>query len=80
MYKIEHIIHYNNNVIKTILYHTTFRTLAYLIPDTYSKPCQIYKMMRHMEDPGVVRTVYSGIFRHRHIEGHSAILSHSQSY
>ena len=26
--------------------------------------------MRHIENPGIVRTVYSGIFRH--IQGHSA--------
>ena len=34
--------------------------------------------MRHIENPGIVRTVYSGIFRH--IQGHSAIFSHVQSY
>ena len=34
-----------------------------LIPAAYSKPCQISKIMRHIENPGIVRTVYSGIFR-----------------
>ena len=33
-----------------------------LIPAAYSKPCQISKIMRHIENPGIVRTVYSGIF------------------
>ena len=28
-----------------------------------SKACQISKMMRHTENPGIIRTVYSGIFR-----------------
>ena len=54
------------------LYRSILRTLAYLTPDAYSKPCQISKMMRHFENPGIVRTVYSGIFRH--VQVHSAIL------
>ena len=33
--------------------------------------CQISKMMRHIESPGIVRTVYSGILRHIH--QHSAL-------
>ena len=51
-----------------------FKTLTHLIPATYSKPCQISKMLRHTENPDVIRTVYSGIFRH--IQGHSAIFCH----
>ena len=47
------------------------------MPETYSKPCQISKIMRHIENPGIVRTVYSDIFKH--IQGHSAILSHGQA-
>ena len=35
-------------------------------------------MTPHIENPGIVRTVYSGIFRH--IQGHSAIFSHIQAY
>ena len=31
----------------------------------------------HNENPGIVRTVYSGILRH--IQGHSAIFSHVQA-
>ena len=54
---------------------------TYLIPEAFSKDCQIYKMMRYIENPGIVKTVphvYSGIFRDiqqklatvRHTEGH----------
>ena len=46
------------------------------MPAVYSKPCQISKMMRHIENPDMVRTVYSGIFRY--IQEHSAIFSHVQ--
>ena len=38
--------------------------LSYLIPEVYSKFCQVSKMMRQIENLGIVRTVYSGIFRH----------------
>ena len=53
-------------------------TMAYLMPTTYSKPCQISKMMRHIEKPGLVRTVYSNILRH--IQRYSAIFSHVQAF
>ena len=53
------------------------RTMAYLMPTTYSNPCQISKMMRHIEKPGLVRTVYSNIVRH--IQRYSAIFSHVQA-
>ena len=59
------------------LYHGIFRALVHLIPEEYSKPCQISKMMRPIENPGIVRTVDSGIFRH--ILGHSTIFSHAQA-
>ena len=39
-------------------------TLEYLMFEVYSKPCQISKMMRHIENLDIVRTVYSGIFMH----------------
>ena len=39
-----------------------------------SKPCHISKMMRCTENPDIVRTVYSSIFRYT--QGHSAIFSH----
>ena len=32
------------------------------MPEAYSKPCQISKIMRHIENRAIVRTVYSGIF------------------
>ena len=54
------------------------RTMAYLMPTTYSNPCQISKMMRHIEKPGLVRTVYSNIFRD--IQRYSAIFSHFQAF
>ena len=46
-------------------------------------------MIRHIENPGIVKTVYSGICRHmqghqysamfRHIEGHQGIFNHIQA-
>ena len=42
------------------------------------KPCQRSKMKRHIENPGRVRTAYSGIFKH--IQWHSAIFGHNQAY
>ena len=48
------------------------------MPETYSKPCQMSKMVRHIENPDIVRTVYSVIFKH--IQGHSALFSHVQAY
>ena len=47
------------------------------MPTTYSKPCQISKMMRHIEKPGLARKDYSNI--PRHIQGYSAIFSHVQA-
>ena len=44
---------------------------------TYSEPCQIFKTMRYIENPGIVRTVYSGIFRTailRDINAYSGII------
>ena len=38
----------------------------------------IITILWHIENPGIVRTVYSGIFRHT--EGHSAIFSHVQLF
>ena len=35
------IIHYN--------YIAAYLELWHVIPEAYSKPCQIYKMMRHIE-------------------------------
>ena len=75
----------NSNIIRLVIiiillkpYRDLFRTLAYLMPEAYSKPRQIRKMMQHIESPGILRKIYSDIFRHiqqylhmfRHIEGH----------
>ena len=55
--------------------HVLFRTLAYLEPETYSKACQTYKMIRHIHQtckmirhiqcPGIANHFqgYLGIFR-----------------
>ena len=41
------------------------------MPKAYSKPCQIAKIMRHIENTGIVRTVYFqaylGALRHTEI-------------
>ena len=39
-----------------------FRALAYLELEAYSKPFET--LTRNIQNPGIVRTVYSGIFRH----------------
>ena len=41
------------------------------MPATYSKHCQISKMKRHIENPDIVTTVYSDIFRY--IQGHAEL-------
>ena len=51
-----------------------FRTHAYLMLEIYSKPCQLFKIyLRHIENLGTVRTVYSGICRH--VQEYSAIFN-----
>ena len=47
------------------------------MPEIYSKPFQISKMMRNTENPNIVRKVYSGIFIN--IQRHSAILTYVQA-
>ena len=47
-------------------------------PGMFNAVILIFKMMRHIESPGIVRTVYSDIFRH--IQGRAAIFSHVQAY
>ena len=54
------------------------------MPVVCSKPCQISKMMRHLENPGIVRIICLGIFRHvqayftmKHIQ---ALLRHIELY
>ena len=64
--------------------HGIFRTLTYLMTEAYWKPCQISKMNRHFEKPGIVRTLYSGIFMHigtfSNIQVWSGILSDVNAY
>ena len=48
------------------------------MPGGYRKPCQIFKMMRHIENPSIARTIYPGMSRniqqysvmYGYIEGH----------
>ena len=53
------------------LYRGIFRTLAYVMLEAYSKVCQISKIIKYIEKPVIVTTVY---------QGHSAIFSHAQTY
>ena len=59
-----------------LAYDSIFRTLPYLMPEAYSKPC--LKIMRYTKNPGLVRAVYSTIFRQ--VEGYPAIFSHVKVY
>ena len=45
--------------------------------EEYSKPCQISKMMKHIENPDTVKAVFSGILRD--IQRHVALFSHVQA-
>ena len=56
------------------LYRSIFRTPAYLMHEACSKPCEISKMMRHIENTGIGRTVYSSIFRHNPFVPNSSFL------
>ena len=58
----------NNNVIIAISQH--IQNPGIFNVEAYSRP----KMMRHIENPGTIRTIYSGIFRD------ITILSHVQVY
>ena len=53
-------ISYNN---KNVIYRGVFRTLVYITTEAYSKPCQTSKMMRHIENPDIVRIACSIIFK-----------------
>ena len=46
--------------------------------EAYSKPCEMHKMIRYIENPGVVSIIYSGIFKHIHRDWE--IFSQSQIY
>ena len=49
-----------------------------LINISYNNDNVIIIISQYIENPGIVRTVDSGIFRH--IQGHSAIFIHGQAY
>ena len=44
--------------------------------EEYSKPCQISKMMKHIENPDTVKAVFSGVLRD--IQRHVALVSRVQ--
>ena len=60
------------------LYYSIFKTLAYLILEAYSKPCQIHKMIRHIKNVGINRTLHLGILKQN--QGYSAVFSHLQTH
>ena len=43
--------------------HAIFKTLTHLEPGASSSVCGICKMIRHVQCPGIIRTVYSTIFK-----------------
>ena len=54
-----------------------FRTLAYLELKTYSKTCHTCKMIRHIQTPGIVRTVFQGyLLIFRDIDAYSDTFTH----
>ena len=61
-----------------LIYDGILKTLTYLMPEAYSEPYQISKIMTYIENLGIARTVNSGIFRH--IQGHLAIFSYIQTH
>ena len=70
----------NSNIITlvTMMLLQLFRILPYLMSESYSKPSQISKMMKQVENPDIVKAVYSDIFKH--IQGLLPIFSHVQAY
>ena len=69
------------NLCKLCLYNRgIFRTLAYSEPKTSSKACRTFKMIRHIQSPGIVKTIYSSILRiSMDIQGYWCIFSHAQA-
>ena len=63
-------ISYNDNVIN----HITAYSKPCLLHEAYLKPCKISNMMRHTENPGIVKTIYTSNFKDT--EGYSKILMH----
>ena len=60
------------------IYHRAiFRTLDFLYPEASSKSCRTCNMIMHIQSPGIVRTVYSNVFKD--ILEYSGILMEIQS-
>ena len=55
-----------------------FRTLSYLEPKTSSKACRTCKTIMYIQSPGIVRTVYTSIFKGT--QTCSGILMHIQPH
>ena len=49
------------------------------MPEAYSKLGQIFKMMRHIENPGMIKTDYSSISIRSTFSNIQAIFSHVQA-
>ena len=57
-----------------------FRTLAYLEAEASSKVCRTCKMMMHIQSPGIVRTIYSSVFKDIKASSEILILIHIQPH
>ena len=57
-----------------------FRTLAYLEAEASSKACRTCKMMMHIQSPGIVRTIYSSVFKDIKASSEILILIHIQPH
>ena len=55
-----------------------YATMAYLESEASSKACSTCKMIRHIWSPGIVRTIYSNIFKD--IYGYLETLMHIQPH
>ena len=79
---LRHIVPYSDifrTLFKPCLYNLIIlRSLAYLEPDASWKACLTSKMIMHIQNPCIVRTVYSSIFKD--IYGYSKILMHIQPH
>ena len=54
-----------------------FWTYAHLESETSSKTCRTCKMIRHIQNPGIIKTLYSSILKDTY--GYSGILTYIQA-
>ena len=54
------------------------QTIILINDISYNNDSVIITISQHIENSGIVRTLYSGLFRHT--QGHSVIFSHVQVY